>query len=138
MLYTRRHRRFNADIVITPLIDTAWTLLIVFIITSPVIFRGLDIKLPRSSSNNIKPEIRKIVTINKDYSVYIEKERYSLAQLDPALAAIKIGNPEVSVYLRADRDVPYGIVVSVMDSLKRNGIDRLGIVTEPTPRSGGQ
>lgn len=138
MLYARRHRRFNADIVITPLIDTAWTLLIIFIITSPVLFRGIDIKLPRSSANNIKPDVRKIITINRDHSIYIDKERYSLNQLEPALAAIKGGNPDVSVYLRADRDVPYGIVVSVMDLLKRSGIDRLGMVTEPVPKSGQQ
>ena len=136
MLYVRRHRRLNSEIVITPLIDTAWTLLIIFIITSPVIFRGLDIKLPHSSSNNIKPDVRKIVTISKDHSIYIDKDRYTLGQIDGVLAAIKRKNPDVSVYLRADRDVPYGIVISVMDSLKRSGIDRLGMVTEPTPRSG--
>lgn len=138
MLYARRHRRFNADIVITPLIDTAWTLLIIFIITSPVIFRGLDIKLPRSSTNNIKPDVRKIVTINKNHSIYIDKERYSLNQLEPALIALKKGNPDISVYLRADRDVPYGVVVSVMDLLKKSGIDRLGMITEPVSKSGQQ
>lgn len=138
MNYMRRHKKLNAEILLTPLIDTAWTLLIIFVITSPVLFRGLDIKLPRSSANNIKPEIRKIVTINKDYSVYIDKERYSLSQLDTALAAIKRGDSDISVYLRADRDVPYGIVVSVMDSLKRAGIDRLGMVTEPIPKTGQQ
>ncbi len=135
MLYARRHRRVNADIVLTPLIDTAWTLLIIFIITSPMIFRGFDIKLPRSSSNNIRPDVRKIVTINKDHSVYIDKERYSLSRLEPALIALKKGNPDISIYLRADRDVPYGIVVSVMDALKRSGIDRLGMVTEPVSKA---
>ncbi len=135
MLYTRRHRRVNADIVLTPLIDTAWTLLIIFIITSPMIFRGLDIKLPRSSTNNIKPDVRKMVTINKDHSVYIDKERYSLSQLEPALIALKKGNPDISVYLRADRDVPYGDVVSVMDLLKKSGIDRLGMITEPSSKA---
>lgn len=135
MLYARRHRRVNADIVLTPLIDTAWTLLIIFIITSPMIFRGLDIKLPRSSMNNIKPDVRKMVTINKDHSVYIDKERYSLGQLEPALIALKKGNPDISVYLRADRDVPYGDVVSVMDLLKKSGIDRLGMITEPSSKA---
>lgn len=135
MLYARRHRRVNADIVLTPLIDTAWTLLIIFIITSPMIFRGLDIKLPRSSSNNIKPDTRKMVTINKDHSVHIDKERYSLSQLEPALIALKKGNPDISVYLRADRNIPYGDVVSVMDLLKKAGIDRLGIITEPSSKA---
>lgn len=138
MSYVRRHRRINADILMTPLMDTAWTLLIIFVITSPVIFRGLDIKLPRSSANNIKPDVRRIVTINKDRSIYIDKERYSLSQLEPALIALKRGNPDISVYLRADRDVPYGVVVSVMDLLKKSGIDRLGMITEPISKSGQQ
>lgn len=138
MSNVRRHRRINADILMTPLMDTAWTLLIIFVITSPVIFRGLDVKLPRSSSNNIKPDVRKVVTVNKDRSIYIDKERYSLNQLEPALIALKKGNPDISVYLRADRDVPYGVVVSVMDLLKKSGIDRLGMITEPVSKSGQQ
>lgn len=138
MLYMRRHKRLTAEIVITPLIDTAWTLLIIFIITSPVLFRGLDIKLPSSSTNNIKPDVRRIITISKDHSIYIDKERYSLGQLGPVLAVIKRENPDVSIYLRADRDVPYGIVISVMDLLKRSGIERLGMVTEPIPKASPQ
>jgi biopolymer transport protein TolR len=120
-----------AEINVIPLVDVVLVLLVIFMVTAPMLYRGLDITLPTSSSNNIKPEERLIVTIERDKKLFLEKDAVSVAQLEERLRGAKQKNPEVSVYLRADRDVPYGTVVQVMDGVKRSGIEKLGMVTDP-------
>lgn len=131
---SNRHREMMAEINIIPLVDVVLVLLVVFMITAPLLYRGMDIKLPQAATNTIKPEERRVLTVEKDQSVYLDKEEIGLARLEDRLKSLRAASPEISVYLRADRDVPYGTVVQVMDLIKRAGIDKLGIVTEPLPR----
>ena len=100
-------------------------------VTAPMLYRGMDINLPRSSSNTIKPEERVVLTVERDRRVYVDKELIPLAQLPQKMDALRRKNPDVSVFLRADQDVPYGTVVQVMDSIKKAGIVKLGMVTDP-------
>jgi biopolymer transport protein TolR len=72
-----------------------------------------------------------VLTVERDRRIYLDKELVPLIQLQPRLHTLRSSNPEVSVFLRADRDVPYGTVVQVMDSIKKAGIEKLGMVTEP-------
>ena len=122
-----------SEINIIPLVDVVLVLLIVFMITAPLLYRGMDIKLPQAATNSITPSERKILTVEKNQTVHLDKEEIGLARLEERLRLLKDGSPEVSLYLRADRDVPYGTVVHVMDLIKRAGIVKLGIVTEPLP-----
>jgi biopolymer transport protein TolR len=126
-----RRRRFMAEINIVPLVDVVLVLLIIFMVTAPMLYRGMDINLPRSSSNTIKPEERVVLTVERDRRVYVDKELIPLAQLPQKMDALRRKNPDVSVFLRADQDVPYGTVVQVMDSIKKAGIVKLGMVTDP-------
>lgn len=126
-----RRRRFMAEINIVPLVDVVLVLLVIFMVTAPMLYRGIDINLPRSSSNTIKPEERVVLTVERDRRVYVDKELIPLAQLPQKMDALRRKNPEVSVFLRADQDVPYGTVVQVMDSIKKAGIVKLGMVTDP-------
>jgi len=128
---TERHRRLMAEINVVPLVDVVLVLLIIFMVTAPLLYRGMDIKLPQAATNTIKPEERKVLTIEKNQVIYLDKEEVGLARLEGRLQALKGTAPDVSIYLRADREVPYGTVVQVMDLIKRAGIDKLGIVTEP-------
>ncbi len=132
MTVEARQRRFLAEINVIPLVDVVLVLLIIFMVTAPMLYRGLDIKLPTSASNTIKPEIRVVLTIEKDQRLYLDKDPVSVAQLERKLQALKEEHADVSLYLRADRDVPYGIVVQVMDGVKKAGIEKLGMVTDPT------
>ncbi len=125
------NRRFMAEINVVPLVDVVLVLLVIFMVTAPLLYRGIDIDLPKSSTNTIKPEERVVLTVDKSQRVFIDKESVSLEQVEPALEVIKKRNPDVTLYLRADREVPYGVIVQVMDSIKRVGIDKLGMVTEP-------
>jgi len=126
-----RRRRFMAEINIIPLVDVVLVLLVIFMVTAPMLYRGMDINLPRSSSNTIKPEERVVLTVQRDRLVYVDKDLISLAQLPQKMDALRRKNPDVSVFLRADQDVPYGTVVQVMDSIKKAGIVKLGMVTDP-------
>ena len=126
-----RRRRFMAEINVIPLVDVVLVLLVIFMVTAPMLYRGMDINLPKSASNTIKPEERVVLTVERDRRVYVDKDLVPLAQLPQRMDALHRKNPEVSVFLRADQDVPYGTVVQVMDSIKKAGILKLGMVTDP-------
>jgi len=125
--------RFMAEINVVPLVDVVLVLLVIFMVTAPMLYRGLDINLPQTATNTIKPEQRVVLTVERDRRIFLDKEMLSPVQLQPRLRTLRSENPDVSVFLRADRDVPYGTVVQVMDSIKKAGIDKLGMVTDPLP-----
>jgi biopolymer transport protein TolR len=131
MMFETRQRRFLAEINVIPLVDVVLVLLVIFMVTAPMLYRGMDIKLPTSASSTIKPELRAVLTIEKDQRLYLDKDQLSVAQLERTLRVMKQEHADVSLYLRADRDVPYGIVVQVMDGVKKAGIEKLGMVTDP-------
>ena len=130
MILETRQRRFLAEINVIPLVDVVLVLLVIFMVTAPMLYRGMDIKLPVSASNTIKPEIRKVLTIERDQRLFLDKDQVSLVQLERKLRLLKEEHADVSLYLRADRDVPYGVVIQVMDSVKKAGIEKLGMVTD--------
>lgn len=134
MIFETRRRRFMAEINVIPLVDVVLVLLVIFMVTAPMLYRGLDIKLPTSASNTIRPEERIVLTIERDQKLFLDKDPVNVAQLERRLRAMKERNADLSVYLRADREVPYGTVVQVMDGVKRSGIEKLGMVTEPAGR----
>ncbi|MER3422811.1 MAG: protein TolR [Nitrospiraceae bacterium] len=134
MIFESRHRRFLAEINVIPLVDVVLVLLVIFMVTAPMLYRGMDINLPTSSSNTIKPEERVVLTIERDQKIYVDKDPVAVGQLEQKLREVRQRNAEVSVYLRADQDVPYGTVVQVMDGVKRSGIEKLGMVTDPSTR----
>lgn len=131
MIFETRHRRFLSEINIIPLVDVVLVLLIIFMVTAPMLHRGLDIDLPTSQANTIQPEERLVVSIERDAKMFLGKDPVNIVQLRERLRQAKLGNPRVSVYLRSDRTVPYGRVVQVMDEVKGAGIERMGMVTNP-------
>jgi len=126
-----RPRQFLSEINVIPLVDVVLVLLVIFMVTAPMLHRGLDINLPTSAANNIKAEERLVVTIQKDHSLSLGNDQISLVNLRTRLQEAKSSNPLVSVYLRADQTVPYGTVVQIMDEVKGAKIERLGMVTGP-------
>lgn len=131
MIVETKHRQFLAEINVVPLVDVVLVLLIIFMVTAPMLHRGLDITLPTSSSNSIKAEERLIISVKPNQSLFLGNDPISVAELGAKLKEAKAANPLVTVYLRADQSVPYGTVVQVMDEIKLAKIDRLGMVTGP-------
>jgi biopolymer transport protein TolR len=123
-----------SEINVTPLVDVILVLLIIFMITAPMMTRGIDVRLPRTESGADAREERLVVSVDRENTVYLNERPVNIHLLtDRIQAEIKrTGND--FVFLRADQDVPYGRVMQVMDQIKKAGADRVGMVTQQAPR----
>ncbi|MBW1917843.1 MAG: protein TolR [Deltaproteobacteria bacterium] len=120
-----------ADINVTPLVDVMLVLLIIFMVTAPMMTQGVDVNLPQTTAGPLeakKPPV--IVSITPGGEIYINEQRGELATLGAAIAQEEKLHGPGPVYLKADRTVPYGLVVQVMGRLKAAGVEKLGMVTE--------
>lgn len=124
-----------ADINVTPLVDVMLVLLIIFMVTAPMMTQGLDVDLPQTTSKSLRQEENPIVvTIDKDGKISLDK--FSVSQKVLLQELGKYGNEvkEKPIYLKADKSVAYGIVVSVMADIKKAGFDKLGMITQPADK----
>ncbi len=120
-----------SEINVTPFVDVMLVLLIIFMVTAPMMQQGVDVDLPKTKAAAIKiSEERLIVTVTKTQNVYINKTAFSVKALQQKLTKIREANPTREVFLRADKNVPYGFVVQVMAAIKEAGIAKLGMVTD--------
>lgn len=121
-----------SDINVTPLVDVMLVLLIIFMVTAPMLHQGIEVKLPKSVSQNLPktPEEPLILSITRQEVYYLNDTPIPKQQLRDRLRLILQGRRDRSVYLKADRNLPYGVVVETMDVLNRLGVESLGMVTE--------
>jgi len=125
-----------SEINITPLLDLAFVLLIIFVITTPLLEKGLDLSLPKASGQPDKPiNPRNVRTVEiSNTGIYLlQKQRMALDQVIVQLATEFKSNPNLIVYIRADENGPYKYVAAVLDGCQRNGITRYSLRTQPTP-----
>jgi biopolymer transport protein TolR len=125
----RKSRRVLSEINVVPLVDVMLVLLIIFMATAPLLQQGIDVDLPRARGKDLPTEERVTVVIKKGGAIYMNDNPVSMNELVKRLSAIRNLNP--NVFLRADRDVPYGLVAEVMGEIKEAGIEKLGMITEP-------
>ena len=125
-----RRRQALSEINVTPFVDVMLVLLIIFMVTAPLLQQGIDINLPQAKGKEMAPTERIVVTIKKSGKIYLKKASLTMKELTAKLSKSK--NKEV--YIKADKDVPYGNVVTVMGELREIGIEKLGMVTEPKAR----
>jgi TolR protein len=123
-----------ADINVTPLVDVVLVLLIIFMVTAPLMQRGIDVDLPRTATQTAENEERLVVSVGKDGKVFINDVQIPMEDLREQIQkrTAKMKNPD-AVFLRADQKLEYGIVMQTMDQIKRAGVPTVGLVTE-TPR----
>lgn len=121
-----------SDINITPLLDLAFVLLIIFMITTPLLDQGIDLSLPQGGSPDlpIKPEQVRVVEVSAEGKYYLNQTEVNLADLSSAMSSAFQANPGIIVHLRADKTVEYGRVMAVLDLLKKLGIPDLSLRTE--------
>lgn len=124
--------RFMSDINVTPFVDVMLVLLIIFMVTAPMMMQGVNLSLPETTSEPLNSESEHItVTINNRNQIHINDYEVSINVLQKELLKIIKGDTSREVYLRADKNIPYGIVIKVMSEIKMAGIEKLGIVTTP-------
>jgi biopolymer transport protein TolR len=124
--------RLMSDINVTPLVDVMLVLLIIFMVTAPMMVQGVDVALPEVSAKPMVTEKENLtVTIDRDANIYINDFQVRMDFLKDKLEKILAGKSDRQVFFRADKDVSYGVVVSVMAEIKAAGVDRLGMVTDP-------
>ena len=126
-----RTRRGNGDINVTPFVDVVLVLLIIFMVTAPLMLQGMDVNLPETTTQPIRmPEAPLVLTITKDGQYSLARKIIPLEELQVKLEAVFDARGSKEVFLRADEDAPYGVVVQGMAAARRAGATRLGIVTE--------
>jgi len=125
-----------AEINVTPFVDVVLVLLIIFLITAPMMLGGIDVRVPKTVTQTIQPEERLVLTVTRDRGLFLDSQPITLDRLSRVLSGAVRRNPKTSVFLKADEAVAYGAVMKVMDAIKRAGVDKVGMVTEPT-RQGG-
>jgi biopolymer transport protein TolR len=128
-----KDRGVMSEINVTPLVDVMLVLLIIFMVTAPLLQQGIDVNLPKAKGKDLPPEERLTLVIKKDRIIFMNDNPVSMPAMREKLQAISKLNP--NVFLKADRDVPYGLVVEVMGEIKEAGIEKLGMITEPTIRT---
>ena len=121
-----------AEINVTPLVDVMLVLLIIFMVTAPMLSMGIDVNLPRVKSKSVDVTEEKLVlTVSEAKEIYLNKTKMQLGELNSKLEAIFSNRIDREVFLRADKNVPYGFVVEVMSEIRKAGVDKLGMIAEP-------
>ncbi len=126
------------EINVTPLVDVVLVLLLVFMVTAPMMSRGIDVSLPVATLTDNDPEDRITVSVNAQERIYIGDRPVVLPLLEDQIRGMMEGRLTKVVYLRADESLRYGRVITVVDTLKRAGVEQVGFVyvlpQEKTPR----
>jgi biopolymer transport protein TolR len=129
----RRHRRFelNADINVVSLIDVMLLLLVIFMITAPMMQGGIDLTLPTADAKPLESKEGLTVSVTQRGEVFIGEEKYTLSTFRVAFNALSKNRLRNGVYLRADKNVPYEIVLKVITMMNASGVNDIGLVSQP-------
>ncbi len=120
-----------SQINVTPLVDVMLVMLIIFMITAPMMQAGITVNLPSAETRSSPSQGGLILTISKDRYIFIEDKAIHLMLLEETLRSRMAVEEKKIVFLRADQDVPYGYVISVMDVIKKAGIETVGMIVQP-------
>lgn len=131
----RGRRILVSEINVTPLVDVMLVLLIIFMVTAPMMTQGLDVDLPETTSKALpQKEQPMVITINKKGEIFFDKIKGDQKILRQQLADKAAQGTNRPIFLKADREVPYGLVAAVMADVKEAGFDKLGMITQPKDR----
>ena len=128
-----------ADINVTPLVDVMLVLLIIFMIAAPMLHQGVEVALPKAEARNLplRTEDPLVVSIDRNGRVYLREDAVETEDLvDRLKAELAAKGDDQTVFIKGDRDVPYGRVIEVLDTLQQGGIVNVGMVTEKETKGG--
>jgi biopolymer transport protein ExbD len=122
-----------SEINVTPLLDLAFVLLIIFIITTPLMDKSTGIILPSSKAANdaVNPALVQTVSLSKDDTIALNSQAVSLDQLASLLSDKFTVQPGIAIVVRSHRDLPVQKLVDVLDAIRRSGVTKVGVVTNP-------
>ena len=122
-----------SQINVTPLVDVMLVLLVIFMVTAPIIQQGVQVNLPQAKAAAIPgTDELLVVSIAKNGRIYLNDNVMTLNELGAKMRALRSNLGDKQVYVRADQDVRYGLVMQTIAELKQAGIDKVGMVTRPT------
>jgi biopolymer transport protein TolR len=132
-------RGYMAEINVTPFVDVMLVLLIIFMVTAPMLTQGVDVDLPKTRSVRTLPagSDHLVLTVKKDGGLFLDEYNVPFEDLRQHLTNLVVSQRK-QLYLRADKDVAYGVVVKVMGEIKSVGIEKLGIVAESSDEQKGE
>ena len=120
-----------SQINVVPMVDVMLVLLVIFMVTAPILQQGVVVDLPHTRAAALPAdEERLVITLDREGGLYLNDEPIEIEGLKTKLGAIVRDRPDRNVFLRADRVVPYGIVIDVMAQVRGAGVSSLGMVTE--------
>ncbi len=124
-------KTFMSEINVTPFVDVMLVLLIIFMVTAPMMTQGLEVDLPQTRTVSVLPTDSEhlVLTIKADGAIFLDTYPVTLADLQDHVKRL-VTDQKKTLFLRADKNVPYGVVVQVMGVVKAAGVDRLGVVAE--------
>ena len=120
-----------SQIHVTPFVDVMLVLLIVFMITAPLLTVGVSVDLPKTKAAQLNSKGDPIVvSIKQNGDLYIQERSIDALNLLPRLKAISEGNKNLRIYVRGDKNVPYGIVLDTIAKIKRSGFKKVALVAK--------
>jgi biopolymer transport protein TolR len=121
-----------SEINVTPFVDVMLVLLIVFMVAAPLMQQGIDVDLPETTTQPLRVKDEPLIlTVKKEGKVFLGRQEIPITELQAKLAAIFEGKDSKEIYLRADKEAPYGIVAKAMGAARNAGANKMGMVTEP-------
>ena len=131
MLKPGDRRNLVSEINVTPFVDVMLVLLIIFMVTAPMMTQGVDVELPETQSVESLPTDNEnmILSLQADGTIYLDEYKVPIEELETKVAVL-VKEQKRQLFLKADKNVPYGTVMAIMGRIKAAGIERLGMVAE--------
>ena len=126
-----KKNKIISQINVTPFVDVMLVLLIVFMITAPLLTVGVSVDLPKTKASQLNPKGDPIIiSIKKNGDLFIQEREIDSLKLLPRLKAISSGNKNLRIYVRGDKNVPYGLVLDIIAKIKGSGFKKVALVAK--------
>ncbi|MFQ5561138.1 MAG: ExbD/TolR family protein [Nitrospinota bacterium] len=130
MNHPKRINRTLSEINVTPFVDVMLVLLIIFMVTTPLLEKEIEVDLPKAEAKDVEKRPTGVITFKKNKRIYFNGKRIQISELEKFLRKSYLGRYDEEVYLKGDQALPYGEIVKVMAIIKKAGIEKLGMITD--------